>query len=157
GCNCRSKAAGCDDHRRIAGNELGCQRRQLVVPALRPAVFDLDVLSFDESVLGETAMKSREIVLPADRRCAAEKSDQRESALGERWSDDDRRRCRCAADQRDEFAALHSITSSASASSLSGTGRPSALAVLRLMTSSNLVGCTTGSSPGFSPLRIRAA
>ena len=35
----------------------------------------------------------------------------------------------------------HSITSSARASSDGGTSRPSALAVLRLITSSNLVGC----------------
>ena len=35
----------------------------------------------------------------------------------------------------------HSITSSARASSVGGTSRPSALAVLRLMTNSNLVGC----------------
>ena len=52
---------------------------------------------------------------------------------------------------------LYSITSSASASRLSGIDRPSALAVLRLMTNSNLVGCTTGKSAGFSPLRIRPA
>ena len=32
--------------------------------------------------------------------------------------------------------------------------RPSALAVLRLMTSSNFVGCSTGRSAGFAPLRI---
>src|SRR5512133_4019904 len=49
----------------------------------------------------------------------------------------------------------HSITSSAMASSLSGTWRPSALAVLRLITNSNLVGSTTGSSVGLSPLRMR--
>ena len=36
---------------------------------------------------------------------------------------------------------VHSITSSARASSVGGTSRPSALAVLRLMTSSYLVGC----------------
>ena len=36
--------------------------------------------------------------------------------------------------------ALYSITSSASASNLSGTVSPSALAVFRLMTSANLVG-----------------
>jgi hypothetical protein len=48
----------------------------------------------------------------------------------------------------------HSITSSAVASSVGGTSRPSALAVLRWMTNSNLVGCTTGRSAGFSPLRI---
>jgi hypothetical protein len=50
----------------------------------------------------------------------------------------------------------YSITSSASASSLSGTVRPSALAVLRLMTSSNLTRAWTGSSLGFSPLRTRS-
>jgi hypothetical protein len=32
--------------------------------------------------------------------------------------------------------------------------RPSALAVLRLMTSSNFVGCSAGRSAGFAPLRI---
>jgi hypothetical protein len=31
---------------------------------------------------------------------------------------------------------------------------PKSLAVLRLMTSSNLVGCSTGRSPGLAPLRI---
>jgi hypothetical protein len=64
---------------------------------------------------------------------------------------------RRAAKQRDERAPLHSITSSARASSLSGTSRLSALAVLRLSTSSNLVDCTTGRSAGFSPLRMRPA
>jgi hypothetical protein len=56
--------------------------------------------------------------------------------------------------QEQELAPLHSITSSARASSLSGTSRPSALAVLRLMTNSNFVGRSTGRSPAFSPLRI---
>src|SRR5215831_8864840 len=53
----------------------------------------------------------------------------------------ERPRGRRPAEQRDEFAPPHSITSSASASSLSGISRPSALAVLRLMASSNFVGC----------------
>ena len=51
---------------------------------------------------------------------------------------------------------LHSITSSARASSVGGTSRPSALAVLRLMASSYLVGVCTGRSAGFSPLRMRS-
>jgi hypothetical protein len=50
--------------------------------------------------------------------------------------------------------AAHSITSSASAKSLSGTVRPSALAVFKLMTRSNLVGCSTARSAGFAPRRI---
>src|SRR3989442_11434549 len=35
----------------------------------------------------------------------------------------------------------------------SGTVRPRALAVVKLMTSSNLVGCSTARAPGFFPLR----
>jgi hypothetical protein len=49
----------------------------------------------------------------------------------------------------------YSMTSSARASSIGGTVRPRALAVLRLMISSTLVDCWTGRSAGFSPLRIR--
>ena len=48
----------------------------------------------------------------------------------------------------------HSITSSARASSDGGTSRPSAFAALRLMTSSNLVGCSTGRFAGDAPFRI---
>ena len=57
-------------------------------------------------------------------------------------------------EHRDELAALHTITSSARASSVCGTSRPSALAVVRLITRSNLVGCSTGRSAGFAPRRI---
>src|SRR5258705_4330389 len=48
-----------------------------------------------------------------------------------------------------KIAPLHSITSSARASSDGGTVSPSALAVIRLMTRSNLVGCSTGRPEGF--------
>ena len=48
----------------------------------------------------------------------------------------------------------YSITSSAVASSDCGTVRQSALAVLRLRTRSNFVGCWTGRSAGLAPLRI---
>src|SRR5262249_40071611 len=48
----------------------------------------------------------------------------------------------------------HSITSSARANNDSGIVSPIALAVVRLMTRSNLVGCSTGISAGFAPLKI---
>jgi hypothetical protein len=48
----------------------------------------------------------------------------------------------------------HSMIWSARASSDGGIVRPRALAVLRLMINSNFVGCSTGRSPGFAPLRI---
>src|SRR5262245_17761785 len=54
-------------------------------------------------------------------------------------------------------ASNHSITSSARKRVAVGDVRPSAFAVLRLMTSWNFVDCITGKSPGFSPLRILPA
>src|SRR5215467_109133 len=60
------------------------------------------------------------------------------------------------ADPLGDIAGYYSITSSARARSVLGTVRPSALAVLRLRTKSNFVGCSTGISAGFSPLRMRA-
>src|SRR5262249_24422016 len=66
-------------------------------------------------------------------------------------------RRRRAAEQRDELALVHSMTSSARASSVGGISMPRPLAVCRLMTSSNFVGSVTGRSAGFSPLRIRPA
>jgi hypothetical protein len=60
------------------------------------------------------------------------------------------------AEERDELAPPHSITSSALTSSVGGTVRLSALAVFRLMANSTFVGCCTGSSAGFSPLRMRS-
>ena len=62
-----------------------------------------------------------------------------------------RPRRRRSAEQRDELAPFHSITSSASDWTELGTSMPSARAVCRLMTKSNLVDCKTGSSAAFAP------
>jgi hypothetical protein len=59
--------------------------------------------------------------------------------------------------RRRGVAMIYSITSSARASSVGGTGRPSALAVVRFMTRSNRVGCSTGMSTGLAPRRILSA
>src|SRR4029450_5487042 len=57
-----------------------------------------------------------------------------------------------------ELAALvehgYSMTWSAWRMTVCGIVRPSAFAVLRLMTSSNFVGCSTGRSAGLAPFRI---
>lgn len=64
-------------------------------------------------------------------------------------------------ERRDEIVRLllpsancYSITSSARASNMGGTMRPSAAAVLRLRTSVNCVGRKIGNLAGFAPLRI---
>src|SRR6266480_1662976 len=51
-----------------------------------------------------------------------------------------------AAEQRDEVASLHSITSSARSRNDSGIVSLSALAVVRLRARSNFLGCSTGRS-----------
>src|SRR5262245_13258828 len=48
----------------------------------------------------------------------------------------------------------HRITLSALAKTLGGIINPICWAVLRLMTNSNFIGCSTGKSAGFVPLRI---
>src|SRR5437762_1573585 len=57
-------------------------------------------------------------------------------------------------DQSEEIAPSHSMTSSARASKTGGTVRPSAFAAVRLIISSNRVGCPTGRSAGLAPLII---
>ena len=66
-------------------------------------------------------------------RTAAQDTDNRKLLL---CASRKRRLGRNTAEQRDKLAPFHSITSSASASSLSGIWRPSAFAVLRLMINS---------------------
>lgn len=50
----------------------------------------------------------------------------------------------------------HSLTRSARNSRDGGIVRPRVLAVLPLITSSNLVGCSMGRSPGLAPFRMRS-
>jgi hypothetical protein len=57
-------------------------------------------------------------------------------------------------DQQRPDAGLLGITSSASTTKSCGTVRPSALAILQLIISSYLVETFTGTSLGFSPLRM---
>src|SRR6266403_2204025 len=88
------------------------------------------------------------------RRTGVQKSDHRHRALlRARRQRPARRR---TAEKRDEFAALHSITSSARASMIGGISRPIALAVLTLITSVNLVGRSIGKSAALAPLRMRS-
>src|SRR5262245_9477032 len=114
---------------------------------------DHDVLTFDVARRLQTRAERIHQMLGLYWRAGAEKPDHWQCLLLRARRK--RPRNRCAAEQRDEIAPLHSITSSARPSSVSGKVMPSALAALRLMTSSTFVTCWTGRSNGFSPLRIR--
>jgi len=58
-------------------------------------------------------------------------------------------------EQAQQTEQAYSITSSTRMSKIVGISRPSALAVRKLITRSNLVGSTNGSSLTFSPFRMR--
>src|SRR5262245_17838284 len=146
----RGRGGRGDDHD-ITTNQIGRQRRQSVVLVFCPAILDRHVLTLDVAGFLEPKAERGDVRRTPLRRCAVEKSDQRRLLLRAHCK---RPRDRCAANERDERAPVHSITSSARESNVGGTSRPSAFAVVRFTTRSNLVGCSTGRSPGFAPRRI---
>src|SRR5439155_16939460 len=155
GRECHGRAARRSNDSHTAADEIGHQFRNSRKVVLCPAVFDCDVLTLDVAGFAQSFAESREQTRHRLRRIRMDISDDWNARLlrarGQRP-----RGCR-AADERDELAAGHSITSSAMASTPAGIIKRSAFAVFRLMTSSNLLDCTTGRSAGLSPLRTRAA
>src|SRR5262245_54090817 len=124
--------------------------------SLCPAIFDCNVLAFDKAPVFQTLTeRSQELRVVAGRPGAEEPNHRHRRLLRPRR---ERPRGRRAAEKRDELAPLHrcnhSITSSARTINAIGTCSPIALAALRLMISSNFVGCSTGRLEGLAPRRI---
>src|SRR5262249_44805395 len=128
-------------------------RGQSVVMTFRPAKCDHNILPLDKSNFAQSLLKGSDYASGFAGRAAANKTNHRHRRLLRPCRQ--RPHYRRAAEKRDEMPPPHSITSSARASSVGGISRPSALAVGILMTNSNLVDCTTGSSAGLAPLRMR--
>src|SRR5437899_1673927 len=135
-------------------SKLGSHVRKSLGVTFRRPVFDDQVLSFDVAEFPQPVAQRVEIGGVLCRRYRFQNPDSIDlpPLLRVRYE----RPCGRATEKRDKLPPLHSITSSARASSVVGTVRPSALAVLRLITSSYFVGACTGRSAGFSPLRIRS-
>src|SRR6516165_2783858 len=141
------------DYSDLSANQFGRQLRQSIVLVLGETVDDCYVLALHIADLFEAQAECAQTVRHHVRRSGVEQPDYRHCRLLRARRE--RPRGRRAAEDRDELAPPHhSITSSARASSVGGISRPSALAVFRLITSSNLAGCWTGRSAGFAPLRI---
>ena len=145
-----------DQHVRPQLHQLGRKTGEAVVMALAEAVINDDVLSvyvpellhsLSEALLWDSGRISRR--QPPDPR----QLPRRLGAAALREGKE--RRPRHA--ERRKLAPPHSITSSARPRIDGGIVRPSALAVLRLMTSSNRVGCWIGRSAGLAPARTRPA
>ena len=139
-----------------AADQIGRQRRQSINLIIRPAIFDRDVLRPRHSRLrsslgGIRPRWSRRVPSGTLLRnpitgiagcCARAASGH--AAAAPPSSVMNSRRCIIRSPRRRGRAAC------------GGISRPSALAVLRLITISNLVGACTGRSAGFSPLRMRS-
>ena len=164
-CRLQKHCHGC-----AAANEddLRCERSQfhrvfanVIGAAATPAIVDPEVAALDPAQLCQHVAKHSVARVHG---CFIGDSRERAQAPnawfllcagGERPNN--RMRRRRATQKGDELAPPHSITSSARPSSIGEISRPSALAVLRLITNSNLTGPWTGSSLGFAPLRMRSA
>src|SRR5262249_24822353 len=123
----------------LPADEIGGQCSKPTVISLRPAVFDRHVAAFDKTDVSQSLSNDGDQECIGRPRTAAQDTDNRKLLLRPRRQRPRRRAA--AAEPRAERASIHSNTSSA------------ALAVLRLMRSSYLVGCWTGSSTGLAPRR----
>src|SRR5262245_36321127 len=150
----RGRIANRSDSGDATADEVGHERRQAVVSAAEPMVLDDHALALYVPHFAEAFAKRGCIACGTIERSTADKANHRSRRLLRACRE---RPCPRAAEKRDELAAPdHSITSSARASRVGGTVRPSAFAVFRLITSSYFVGACTGRSAGFSPLRMRS-
>src|SRR5215471_4202864 len=115
------------DHRHLTAYQIGCEVGQSVVLVLRPAILDRHILTLDVAGFTNALPECGQIACTISKRRAAEEPDHwHRSLLRPRRERPRRRR---AAQQRDELAAFHSITSSAPSNIDVGIVTPIALAV----------------------------
>jgi hypothetical protein len=122
-----ARVAHDDHHADLATHQIGYEFWKAIEPAFRPAIFDGDVATLDITGLRQSLAQGGKAAPHriAGRR-GAEIADNWHRRLLRARRDRPRRR---AAEQRDELAACHSITSSAMVRSPGGTSMPSARAV----------------------------
>src|SRR5215470_16217586 len=152
GCD-RCRRSSRDDHVNLEPEQFFREARESLWPTVSRAILHDDVLSLRISELLEPLPECLQV---GGVRCSRYDFQQTDTI-------DLSRRLRLHGDRRGEEPTSerakerppfhYSITSSARASSDGGTVRPSALAVLRLMTNRNVVACWIGISLGLAPRR----
>src|SRR5829696_1735513 len=121
---------------------------------MSPALFDPDVLAFDEAGLPQSFPKRVGIEAIRVGRGGVQEANEGYVPRLVNGRPDEREPAECA----DDLPPPHSITSSALVWSVAGTWIPRTLAVFRLTSSSSLSDCwTIGISAGLSPFRILPA
>src|SRR5262249_24345239 len=144
--------ARCREYSHPATHQIGRQFRQPIVLIRRESVFDFDVTTLFIAGLAQAFGECRYESFHPLGRTRPKKPDHWHRRLLRTRAE---RPCsRRTAEQRDELAPPHSITSSAIASTFDGMVIPSALAVFRLITSSYLFAPCTPTSAAFSPFPL---
>src|SRR5262245_34992175 len=92
------------DHLDLSANEVGCQNGQPLALVLGPAIFDREVLALNIAALFEPLAKGTQQIRIPLRRCGVEIPNHRQRCLLRARRERPRR---CAAEKRDEVAALH--------------------------------------------------
>src|SRR5262249_36892854 len=142
-----------DDDVDFEPGKLGRDLGQAIAAPVCPAIFDRDRAALDPTEVVESPRECGRPLAFRQRGAVAQEPDN--WSLRRLLRTRRERPSSRAAEQRDEIAPPHSITSSACARRLGGTAMPIIRAVGKLRTSSNLVGWMMGMSAGFSPLRMR--
>src|SRR5262249_26773956 len=132
-CRKRRRSRSRGNHGHLTMNQISRQCGQPFVLIPGEAIFDSDVLTLDKACVFQTLTERGEELWGVAGRPGGEDPDHWHHRLLRARRERPSSR---AAEQRDELAPFHSITSSARASSVGGTVRPSSLAVLRLTASS---------------------
>src|SRR5450631_3141327 len=93
------------DHRNRTANQFGGKRRQPIIMAFRPAVFNRHITALNITGFGQASVKSTNSLAPRHKRFAIEKPDHRQRKL---LRASGRRPCNCrAAECRDELPPPH--------------------------------------------------
>ena len=100
------RSGTCKDHSRFALDQIGYQRRQPTVIALRPAVFDRHALSLDKAGLGQSLLERRDVGVKSLLIPAVQKPNDRQRRLlraCREWP------CHRTANKRSELPPVHSM------------------------------------------------
>src|SRR3954471_2048157 len=128
-------------------DQLYCKLGQSLDPPACKSIFDVDVLPLDVTKVTQPLTEGVDFRRGSGR-AVMQKTDPRDFRWLLRMRGKRPSHSRAA---DDELAAPHSITSSARKRSAVGISTPIVFAVLRFMTSSYFIGCSTGRSPVLRP------
>jgi hypothetical protein len=139
----------------LAADEIRRQPSEAIEVPFRPSDLQEDALAFNIAKVAQPlpeCFKAPELWF-VSLTAVVQETDLRDLRAWLRL-DEQRRHEEAQHQQSEERAHLHRITSSAWNRSVGGMVSPRAWAVLRLITNSNFMGCSTGSSAGLAPFRI---